>query len=107
MQVVPMKGKIAKVAKAIIATTSLDCKITKGNLVVAKGYYYGNGYSPQHLEDMLTKLFNKYNININTIDSGDVWKAFKGGASIWQQSRFWVELNISTIEGAMLEEITL
>lgn len=108
MQIVPMKGKVAKVAKVVVSSHhNLHCKISKGNLIVAKPYFYTNGYTSLDLKNAVIELFNKHNITVNVLNSGNCWKPFKGGSSVWQSSRFWVELNISSIEDANLDGLEL
>ena len=75
MQVVPMKGKVAKVAKAVVSSHhNLHCKISKGNLIVAKTYFYTNGYTSLDLKNAVIELFNKHNkeLDVSKFDTSHV-----------------------------------
>lgn len=60
-----------------------------GNYVVRKGYFYTNGYDEQKFADNFSKLFPEFEI----VNKGNAWKAFRGGASVANQSHWWVEFH--------------
>lgn len=63
-----------------------------GNIVIRRGYYYSNGMSSAKFADSIAQLIAANGIALKVADHGDQWKAFRGGASIANQSHFWVEL---------------
>ena len=58
---------------------------TKGNYIIRKSFFYRTS-SPEY---MVNKLREKFP-DVIIIDSGEKWKAFRGGDSVAQGSHFWV-----------------
>lgn len=60
-----------------------------GNIVVRRGYFYRHGMdSAKYAERVLAALGDRAVL----VDHGDVWRAFRGGASVANSSHFWVEI---------------
>lgn len=66
-------------------------KNKKKNYVIRQAYYYRNGRS-QHI--MVEKLKEKFP-DVNIVDTWDKFVAFRGGASVANQSHFGVEFNFN------------
>jgi len=66
-----------------------------------KSYYWAPRIS---VEEFSTKVIDqiKHFIGdthtITLVDSGNVWKPFRGGATVANQSHYWVKLTIKPIE---------
>lgn len=67
---------------------------SEGNLVFRKGFYYTNGNSADTFADRISNKLNELNIPHTIIDRGQVWKPFKGGATIKNQSHWWVKVKV-------------
>ena len=65
-----------------------------GNYVIRLGYYYRMGKSQHIMEEKLKEKFP----DVNIVKSWDKFTAFKGGASVANQSHFGVEFNFKPKE---------
>lgn len=79
-----------EIKKRICAST-LSCR---GGVYTARwGFFYRNGgTSEKHANIVREKLPGAL-----VLDHGEVWKAFRGGASVGQSSHWWVKFTISKI----------
>jgi hypothetical protein len=69
--------------------------ITKdGYIKCCWGFFYTNGVTSEDYVNAVKTLLNKNKIKFNIKDSGEVWKAFKGGASTANQSHWFVVIKI-------------
>lgn len=59
-----------------------------GCVVVRRGFFYRHGGSAELFAEKVTTALEKNNINAHVIDSGEVWKAFSGGATVANR-RYW------------------
>lgn len=64
---------------------------TKGNYIIRRGFFY-NTSSPEYMINRLKERFP----DVIIIDSGQKWKAFRGGDSVAQGSHYWVIFNFPT-----------
>jgi len=60
-----------------------------GKIVVRRGYFYRHGMDSAKFTSIISKLVPAAVV----VDSGDKWTAFNGGASVANQSHFWVVLS--------------
>lgn len=67
-----------------------QCVKRNGIFTVRKGFYYTFGKTTQDLVDAVVKAFP----NANILDSGRIWKDFKGGAPIQKQSHWFVKFSL-------------
>lgn len=58
-----------------------------------RGYYYRHGQTAQGFVNKVLDAIP----GVKIIDSGDIWKPFKGGASLAQQSHFYVTFELPTM----------
>ena len=65
--------------------------VVKGVVTIRHGYFYSHGYNSEKYKNSVLKAFPKAKI----IDSGDVWKPFRGGASVANQSHWFVKFTIA------------
>lgn len=65
-----------------------------GNIVVRRGFYYTNGFTAEKFAERVISGCNKAGLNVTIVGSGEVWKPFKGGASVANNSHWWVELTV-------------
>lgn len=64
---------------------------SKGIYTARWGYFYRHGRtSDECVQSVLDGLSG-----VRVIDSGDVWKSFRGGASVKNQSHFFVKFQIA------------
>ncbi|MFA5732825.1 MAG: hypothetical protein WC934_12600 [Acidithiobacillus sp.] len=70
----------------------VDQIVSKGNneFLVRRGFYYTYGQTAENL----VKTIKNAIPNIKIVDSGEVWKPFKGGASVANQSHWFVRFKL-------------
>lgn len=93
MSTKPENKKTVKWMRENLMSCDMVSKNRKGNFVVRRSYYYTHGFTEEKLAEMIKQRFPDANI----IKTWNQWKAFKGGASIQNQSHFGVEFNFETI----------
>lgn len=76
-----------QVKKALIGSYFDEvAKRKDGTYIARRGFYYRHGQTIDTFIEYVTKTFPSAVI----VDSGEVWKAFKGGASLRNQSHWFV-----------------
>ena len=58
------------------------------------GFFYTHGCNHHMVRDSLISSLKKAGINYRIIDSGEQWKAFRGGDTLKQGSHWWVKFSI-------------
>ena len=81
--------------RKVMSKSGFIFKFSKGQLHVVKGYFYTNGYTPEKLVESVTKYLEENGFKVTIQDSGNIWKPFKGGATVWSGSRFYVKLTVN------------
>ena len=64
--------------------------VKNGVFTVRRGYFYRMGKTTEDFEKKVLESFP----NAKIVDSGDVWKAFNGGAGIAQNSHWYVKFTL-------------
>lgn len=68
-----------------------DSYSVKGNVFTLRwGFFYTMGKTTDKYEARIREAFP----NCIIVDSGEVWKPFRGGAALAQQSHFYVKFTI-------------
>ena len=65
-----------------------------GNILCRWGFFYSHGGSSEKCVEKVKALLDLHNVRYSIADSGEVWKAFRGGASVANQSHWFVEIKI-------------
>ncbi|CAB4144040.1 hypothetical protein UFOVP466_18 [uncultured Caudovirales phage] len=67
-------------------------EVTKraGVFTYRRGFFYRNGVTSQDVVDMVKAAYP----DAVVVDSGEVWRAFKGGASTAKSSHCWVTFTL-------------
>ena len=86
-----MKTLTVKSAKANLNVDSVG-KNKAGNIVVRRGYFYTFGKDAHYFKSEVCTKLNKAGIEYEVVDYGNHFTAFRGGASVKNQSHWWVEL---------------
>ena len=63
-----------------------------GNIVVRKGYFYTHGYDEEKLAAAVSAFLVRNKIAAKIISKGNVWKAFRGSATVANSSHWFVEI---------------
>ncbi len=63
-----------------------------GDVVVRHEFFYRHGGTAEKYRDCIVKQLQVFGIEVTVVDSGEVWKAFRGGASVANQSHWFVVL---------------
>lgn len=78
-------------AKAIRDTLSVDTvSVKNGVYTVRRGFFYPHGKTSQNLADRVLEVYPTATI----IEHSEVWKPFRGGASIPNQSHWYVKFTL-------------
>ena len=84
-----------KMTSALLGSITFADDITnhkEGSFTLRRSYFYTNGKTQKDFEkDVMSKL-KKEGYSAAVIDSGNVWKEFKGGAAVKNQSHWWVKM---------------
>lgn len=78
-----------KDVKAAVSADSCSRKTLPDGTVaftVRRGFFYTNGRTAAHFAEIVKIALP----NVRIIDSGEVWRPFRGGASTAQQSHWFV-----------------
>lgn len=67
-------------------------KNKKGNIVIRRGFFYKHKGTAEKFADEICKKLHNAGIEYKVIDKGEHWASFRGGASLRNQSHWWVEL---------------
>ena len=87
-----MKQLTAKALSEMISSDSLTK--SQGVFVARRGFFYTKGYTAQDFSAYVTSILRQNGIEINVEEAGEVWKPFKGGASLAQQSHWYVRFTV-------------
>jgi hypothetical protein len=69
--------------------------ISKGGRLLCRwGFFYTHGRTSAKYVEAVQKLLAEHGIGGTVVDHGSVWKDFRGGASVANQSHFYVEIEI-------------
>lgn len=89
-----MKTALQQVKQALSHCADTVGRNKAGNIVVRKGYFYRNGMDVDRFENTIQGILVSHKIYAQVVNKGDVWRPFRGGASVAQQSHFYVELAV-------------
>jgi hypothetical protein len=80
-----------KSVRKVINADSIG-KNKAGNIVFRRGYFYRNGMDSEKFANFIMTKLNEFSIDAKIVNHGDVWKQFRGGASVANSSHFFVEI---------------
>jgi hypothetical protein len=62
-----------------------------GDIIARKGFFYRNNKSANDFEQNVRKVLDAagFTDQYHVVESGEIWKAFKGGASVANQSHWF------------------
>lgn len=89
-----MKTALQKIKQALAGRADSVGKNKAGNVVVRRGYFYRNGMDADTFATQILNALGNAQVVAHIVNKGDVWKPFRGGASVAQQSHFFVELAV-------------
>jgi hypothetical protein len=74
-------------------------KDREGNYVFRKGYFYRpSKMDPADWAEMISQKMKELGIDNTVIESDDIWKPFKGGASLKAQSHYLAKIRVNNSE---------
>lgn len=65
-----------------------------GQIVLRKGYFYRHGVTGEIFANRVSDLLTAAGIAFTVVDSGDVWKPFRGGATTANSSHLFVTISV-------------
>jgi hypothetical protein len=62
-----------------------------GDIVARRGFFYKNGKTSADFEAIVQKILTKAGLNdkYRIVESGEIWRPFKGSASVSSQSHWF------------------
>ncbi len=84
---------IKKVREACFGLADQIGRKKNGNITLRRGFFYTNGMSSSKLAASAIKRLQDIGITATLVDHADVWKPFRGGSALRNQSHFYVELS--------------
>ena len=85
----PLRKKAIEVVGADDYTSKRD-----GTLVFRKGFFYRNGCNSSNYANSVSKKLTEAGIPHVILDDYEIWKVFKGGASVKNQSHWGVVVKL-------------
>jgi hypothetical protein len=76
-----------------------------GSYVFRRGFYYKHGGSSEEFAGRLSSEFTKLGISHKVLGNGEEYKPFRGGASVKNQSHWWVKIRIDDANSASTTEL--
>ena len=76
-------------------------KKKNGNIIARREFFYRHGGTAESFAEKISSMLTEAGVNYIIVDKGEHWTAFRGGASVANQSHWWVEI---AIEGGRLNE---
>ena len=86
-------SQVSLVKKAVRYNADTISKNKAGNIVIRKGYFYRNGTAEAYA-DRVVSLMRTAGLSPKMVKVADCWKPFRGGASLANQSHFYVEISL-------------
>lgn len=69
-----------------------------GNYVLRRGYYWGVTKDGSEFAESMAQKARAAGLNVDIVDSGNHYVAFRGNATVKQGSHWWVELRVTEKE---------
>lgn len=66
-----------------------------GNFIFREEYYYRRGMDSLKFANRVKEALESVGLNVEIIDHGDHWAAFRGGANVKQSSHWWVKARVT------------
>lgn len=80
-----------KTVRAALGSAVDSCSYKDGVFTVRRGFFYTHGATAGHLAARVKAALPSATL----VDQGEVWKAFRGGASTAQQSHWFVKFTVA------------
>lgn len=64
--------------------------LRKGVFTARRGFFYTHGFTA----DAFARTIERHVPGATVLDSGMVWKAFRGGATVAEGSHFWAKFTV-------------
>lgn len=91
----PSAAPLRKMTSALLGSITFADDIVKhkdGTFTLRRSYFYTNGKTKKDFEKVVLSRLEKEGYLATMIDSGNVWKEFKGGSTVKNQSHWWVKI---------------
>jgi len=85
--VTQVKNALWNIADAVSASKD-------GVITVRKGYYYRYDQTAEKFTGLVVRACEKEGLSLKVVGSGDIWKPFRGGATVAGSSHFFVKLSV-------------
>lgn len=77
------------------AVTKLQCGENggRGLTIIRCGFYYRNNFTSEMFANKVSRVLTEANLTFKVVDHGEVWKPFRGGARLADQTHWWVKID--------------
>ena len=96
-----MRTKITKrdLEEKVIGFDGVVVRRKAGEVKFGRGYFYRHGQTAEKFAACMGKELEKeFPGRFRLKDCGDHWAAFRGGASLWMSSHFWVVFSVDLVD---------
>jgi hypothetical protein len=80
--------------REVLAGADSVGKKKNGTVMIRRGYFYRNGMNADSFLESVVQQLNNKGIKVEVVDFGDVWKPFRGSASVSRSSHWFVEVKL-------------
>ena len=88
------KREIKRMIKEVLHADTVGTN-KQGNVICRWGFFYSHGRTAERYTDAVSDLLDRNQVSYSIVESAQIWKAFRGGASTANQSHFRVEVQIN------------
>ena len=67
-----------------------------GTVIVRRSFFYTSGGSAEKFASIVTGRLQQANVAAKVIDQGEVWKPFRGGATVANSSHWWAKIELTS-----------
>ena len=90
MKTIANMKKVENILKSIVSSFSKR----NGIYTVRRGYFYTSGKTTNDFVDRISDVLKQEGVAFEIVDSGNHWAPFRGGASVCNQSHWYVKFSL-------------
>ena len=80
---------IGHVRKADIHADTISRR-KDGTVILRRGFFYRSGWTPEKFSEYIMGRLFTAGISARVVESGEIWKPFKGGSTVARSSHWYV-----------------
>lgn len=87
-------SKISEAREALLGFADTVGRNKKGNIVLRRVFFYRHGMTGPKFASGCVERLAAIGVTANIVGESEVWKPFRGGASVASGSHFYAELSV-------------